>query len=77
LIAYQDLIALARLCLRQANAARTPAAADELRRMAKEYEDRAATLNEGSTRGRVAESSSAPAQQQQQPQPRDQDERSE
>ena len=45
--AYQDLIALAELCLRQANAARTPAGANELRRMAKEYEDRAAALMGG------------------------------
>jgi hypothetical protein len=37
-VAYSDLIKLGRLCLPQANAARTPAAANELRRMAKEYQ---------------------------------------
>jgi hypothetical protein len=40
-MAYNDLIELARLCLRQASAARTPAAANELRRMAREYQARA------------------------------------
>jgi hypothetical protein len=47
LSAYSDLMALARLCLRQASTARTPAAADELRRLAREYEGRAASLGEG------------------------------
>jgi hypothetical protein len=42
--AYSDLMALARLCLRQASTARTPAAAEELQRLAKEYEERAASL---------------------------------
>jgi hypothetical protein len=47
LSAYSDLMALARLCLRQASTARTLATADELRRLAKEYEERAASLGEG------------------------------
>jgi hypothetical protein len=44
---YNDLIELARLCLRQADAARTPEAADALRRMAKDCEARAAALMGG------------------------------
>jgi hypothetical protein len=61
-------MALARLCLRQAGTARTPAAADELRRLAKEYEDRAASLGEGESLPSNAQPSSHVAQQQQQSQ---------
>jgi hypothetical protein len=68
LSAYSDLMALARLCLRQASTARTPAAADELRRLAKEYEDRAASLGEGAQLPSNAQAPSPVAQQQQQPQ---------
>jgi hypothetical protein len=65
--AYSDLMALARLCLRQASAARTAAAAEELRSLAKEYEDCAAAIKESLSRS----STQAPspfAQQQQRPQ---------
>jgi hypothetical protein len=76
LVAYSDLMELARLCLRQASAARTPAAANELRRMASEYQARAAALigGEGAdiALGAVApstpEAPSSAVQQQQQPQ---------
>jgi hypothetical protein len=68
LSAYSDLMALARLCLRQASTARTPAAADELRRLAKEYEERAASLGEGAPLPSNAQAPSPVAQQQQQPQ---------
>jgi hypothetical protein len=62
-------MALARLCLRQASTARTPAAADELRRLAKEYEERAASLGEGAPQPSNAQAPSpVVAQQQQQPQ---------
>jgi hypothetical protein len=44
---YDDLIELARICAEQARATKAPDAADELRRMAKEYERRAAKLNGG------------------------------
>jgi hypothetical protein len=75
-MAYNDLIELARLCLRQASAARTPAAANELRRMAQEYQARAdAMLKEqrpeivDGALGRPApETPSSAVQQQQQPQ---------
>jgi hypothetical protein len=43
-MSYNDLIELVRLCLVRANAARTPAAANELRRMAKGYQARAEAL---------------------------------
>jgi hypothetical protein len=65
---YNDLIALARLCLRQASTARTPAAAEELQRLAKEYEDRAAAVKEGLSVASNAQAPSQVAQQQQQPQ---------
>jgi hypothetical protein len=68
LSAYSDLIALARLCLRQAGTARTPAAAVELRRLDKEYEDRAASLGQGESLPSNAQPSSHVVQQQQQPQ---------
>jgi hypothetical protein len=75
-VAYNDLIELARLCLRQASAARTPAAANELRRMAKEYQARGDALMEGHLPNIQAgaigsytpEAPSSTVQQQQQPQ---------
>ena len=73
-VSYNDLIELARLCLLRANATRTPAAANELRRMAKEYEARAdAMLKEqrpGTADGArpFPETPSRTVQQQQQPQ---------
>jgi hypothetical protein len=42
-----DLLELANICARQARAAKSRAAAAELRRMAKEYQKRAAELNSG------------------------------
>jgi len=66
--AYSDLMALARLCLRQASTARTPAAGEELRRLAKEYEERAASLGEGTPLPFNVQAQSPVAQQQQQPQ---------
>jgi hypothetical protein len=72
---YDDLLELARLCLRQASAARTPAAADELRRMAKEYQARADALTGGQLPDiakafgpPAREAPSSTAHQQQQPQ---------
>jgi hypothetical protein len=44
---YDDLVELARICLRQARQTANPAVADELRRMAAEYERRAAGLDPG------------------------------
>jgi hypothetical protein len=75
-VTYSDLIELARLCLLRATVARTPAAANELRWMAKEYQDRAdALLKEqrpGTADGALGrpapEAPSRTAQQQQQPQ---------
>jgi hypothetical protein len=75
-VSYNDLIELARLCLLRANATRTPAAANELRRMAKEYQARAdAMLKEqrlGTADGALGrpalEAPSRSVQQQQQPQ---------
>jgi hypothetical protein len=68
LSAYSDLMALARLCLRQASTARTLAAADELKRLAKEYEDRAAVFVGPETPASDPEARSPVVQQQQQPQ---------
>jgi hypothetical protein len=68
LSAYSDLTALARLCLRQARTARTPAAADELNRLAKEYEDRAAAFVGPETPASDSGARSPVVQQQQQPQ---------
>jgi len=39
--AYKDLIELAKICARQARAASNPAVAEELRRLAREYQKRA------------------------------------
>jgi hypothetical protein len=44
---YNDLVELARICLRQARLTANPAVADELRQMAKDYQRRAAVLNGG------------------------------
>jgi hypothetical protein len=44
---YDDLLELARLCWRQAKATRTAAVAEELVRMAKEYQRRAGELAGG------------------------------
>jgi hypothetical protein len=68
LSAYSDLMALARLCLRQASTARTPSAGEELRRLAKDYEERAASLGEGTPLPSNVQARSPVAQQQQQPQ---------
>jgi hypothetical protein len=43
---YRDLIELARICTKQARATKSQDVAAELRRMAKEYERRAAELND-------------------------------
>jgi hypothetical protein len=69
-VSYDDLLELARLCLRGASLARTPAAASELRRLAEEYQARAADLSEGlrGTGQDSAAGAAAPVQQQQQPQ---------
>jgi hypothetical protein len=66
--AYNDLMALARLCLRQASTARTSVAADELQRLATEYQDRAAAIKEGPSLPSNAPAASPVAQQQQQSQ---------
>jgi hypothetical protein len=42
---YNDLIELARICQRQADLTDIPAVAEELRRMADDYRERAATLD--------------------------------
>jgi replication-associated recombination protein RarA len=47
---YEDLVELASICLRQARAAKSRAVAAELRRMAKEYQKRAAELVPGKLR---------------------------
>jgi hypothetical protein len=44
---YDDLIELARICVEQARAARNREVAAELRRMGREYHERAAKLNGG------------------------------
>jgi hypothetical protein len=44
---YDDLVELARICLRQARQTASPAVADELRQMAGDYQRRAAVLNGG------------------------------
>jgi hypothetical protein len=44
---YDDLIELARICLKQARETADPAVADELRRMAEDYRRRAAELGHG------------------------------
>jgi hypothetical protein len=44
---YNDLMELARICLRQARQTASPAVADELQQMARDYQRRAAALNGG------------------------------
>jgi hypothetical protein len=44
---HDDLVELANICLRQARAVKSRAVAVELRRVAKEYQKRAAELNSG------------------------------
>jgi hypothetical protein len=77
-VSYDDLIELARLCLKQAASTSNPAAAAELRHMASEYQARAEALaNEAPVPNTAAafESSSQSAQpsQEQQPQPKGHD----
>jgi hypothetical protein len=48
---YSDLIELARICQRQADLTDIPAVAEELRRMAEDYRQRAATLDRGTPTG--------------------------
>jgi hypothetical protein len=72
-VSYDDLIELARLCLRQADATSNPVAAAELRRWASDYQTRAAALGGGGLPDIAAAHESAaraaPTLQQQQPQP--------
>jgi hypothetical protein len=72
-VTYDDLIELARLCLKQAAATSNPVGAAQLRRMADEYQARAAALRETPLPDAVAipepTSQAAPPLQQQQPQP--------
>jgi len=48
---YNDLIELARICQRQADLTEIPAVAEELRRMAEDYRQRAADLDRGTPPG--------------------------
>jgi hypothetical protein len=48
---YNDLVELARICFRQACGTKNEAAAAVLRRMAKEFQDRAAKLDRGKVPG--------------------------
>jgi hypothetical protein len=74
-VSYDDLIELARLCLKQAASTSNATAAAELRRMASGYQARAAALDEAPHMPNIAaafESSpqrAQPSQQQQQQQP--------
>jgi hypothetical protein len=74
-VSYNDLIELARLCIKQAASTSNATAAAELRRMASEYEARAQALADEPHMPNIAaafESSpqrAQPSQQQQQPQP--------
>jgi hypothetical protein len=72
-VSYDDLMELARLYLRQADATNNPAAAPELKRLASEYQARAAALGGGGLVDiAAAYEAAAPttqALQQQQPQP--------
>jgi hypothetical protein len=43
--AYSDLVELARICLKYAREATVPSVRDELNRMAREYQQRAAKLD--------------------------------
>jgi len=44
---YEDLVALARICVRNARGTMNKETAEELRRLAREYQERAGTLNGG------------------------------
>jgi hypothetical protein len=44
---YIDLVQLARICLKHARETTHPSLRDELKRMAKEYQQRAANLDSG------------------------------
>jgi hypothetical protein len=44
---YEDLVELAKICMRQARDTKSRQVAAELRRMAKDYQKRAAELNSG------------------------------
>jgi len=44
---YSDLVELAKICVRQARTASNPEVARELRRLAKEYQKKAADLDGG------------------------------
>lgn len=44
---YEELVELARICMRQARIAQTKEVAAELQRMAREYQDKAARLTGG------------------------------
>jgi len=44
---YEDLVELAKICMRQARETKSRQVAAELRRMAKDYQKRAAELNSG------------------------------
>jgi len=44
---FADLVQLARICLRQARISRTPEVALAFRRMAEEYQEKAANLKDG------------------------------
>jgi hypothetical protein len=70
-VTFDDLIELARLCLKRAVATSNPIAAVQLRRMADDYQARADALDEARTPDMVPipESSPPAAQPQQQPQP--------
>lgn len=44
---YEDLVELAKICMEQSRATKAKDVAAELRRMAKEYQRRAAALDDG------------------------------
>jgi hypothetical protein len=44
---YDDFVGLARMCWRQAHVAQTDGARDQLRKMAREYQQEAAKLDSG------------------------------
>jgi hypothetical protein len=74
-VSYDDLIELARLCLKQAASTSNAVAAAELRRMAGEYQARAQALADEPRMPDIAAAfrsspqGAQPSQQQQQPQP--------
>jgi hypothetical protein len=74
-VSYDDLIELACLCLKQAASTSNATAAEELRRMAREYQSRAQALADEPHMPDIAAAfqsspqGAQPSQQQQQPQP--------